>query len=147
MRLKWSNIPIPEAHIIGLITGIILNSLYPHGVNISPILRQLIGWPAIALGIFVAGWAVITVADMDVAAPTGIITTGPYAFSRNPMYVGWTFISLGISLITNNIWILFFLVLAVLYNHKYVVLKEEHYMEEHFGDQYRKYRNEVRRYL
>lgn len=63
------------------------------------------------------------------------------------MYVGWTFISMGISLITNNIWMLFFLVPFALYTHKYIILKEEHYLEEQFGDQYRKYKNEVRRYF
>ena len=116
-------------------------------MEVHPIIRQIIGLLAIGFGIFVAGWAVITIADMDIAAPTGIITTGPYAFSRNPMYTSWTFISLGISFIINNIWILFFIVLAVLYTHKYVILKEEHYLEEHFGDQYRNYKNNVRRYV
>ncbi len=55
------------------------------------------------------------------------------------MYVGWTLIILGISLIADNIWILLFLIMVVLYTSIDVILKEEHYLEEHFSDQYRKY--------
>ncbi len=147
MRLKWSNIPIPEAHITGLIAGFLINFLYPLGVNFPQGLRHILGWPAIGIGVFLAGWAVITVADMDVASPTGIITNGPYAFSRNPMYVGWTMISLGIALILNNIWIFLFLIVTVFYTHKFVILKEEHSLEGQFGEQYQKYKQDVRRYL
>lgn len=63
------------------------------------------------------------------------------------MYVGWTLISLGIALILNNIWIFLFLIVAVFYTHKFVILKEEHSLEDQFGEQYREYKHEVRRYL
>ena len=63
------------------------------------------------------------------------------------MYVGWTLISLGIALILNIIWIFLFLIVAVFYTHKFVILKEENSLEDQFGEQYRKYKHEVRRYL
>ncbi len=89
----------------------------------------------------------MTSADLDIESPTGIITTGPFAFSRNPMYVGWTLISLGIALAANNMWILLSLPVVIFYTHKFVILKEEQFLEEQFGDQYRLYKNAVRRYV
>jgi len=89
----------------------------------------------------------MTAADLDIEAPAGILTTGPYAFSRNPMYVGWIFINLGIALVANNLWMLLFLPIVILYTHKFVILDEEQILEGQFGEQYQVYKNDVRRYL
>ena len=147
MRLKWSNVPIPEAHIAGIIAGIILQFIYPLSVNWQPGIGYMLGGLAIGSGALLAGWAVMTAADLDIESPTGIVTTGPYAFSRNPMYVGWTLFGLGIALVANNLWILLSLPIVILYTHKFVILNEEQILEGQFGDQYLKYKNSVRRYL
>lgn len=147
MRLKWSNVPIPEAHIAGIIAGIILQFIYPLSVNWQPGIGYMLGGLAIGSGALLAGWAVMTAADLDIESPTGIVTTGPYAFSRNPMYVGWTLLSLGIALAANNLWILLSLPIVIFYTHKFVILKEEQILEEQFGEPYQEYKKGVRRYL
>jgi protein-S-isoprenylcysteine O-methyltransferase Ste14 len=147
MRLKWSNVPIPEAHIAGIIAGIILQFIYPLSINWQPGIGYLLGGLAIGSGALFAGWAVITAADLDIESPAGILTTGPYAFSRNPMYVGWTLLNLGIALAANNLWILLSLPIVIFYTHKFVILNEEQILEGQFGDQYLEYKNSVRRYI
>ena len=147
MRLKWSNVPIPEAHIAGILAGIILQLIYPLSINWQQWIGYLLGGLAIGSGALVAGWAVMTAADLDIETPAGIITTGPYAFSRNPMYVGWTLVNLGIALVANNMWILLSLPVVIFYTHKFVILNEEQILEERFGEPYQEYRNAVRRYL
>ena len=147
MRLKWSNVPVPEAYIAGIIAGIILQLIYPLSINWQQWIGFLLGGLAIGSGALLAGWAVMTAADLDIETPAGILTTGPYAFSRNPMYVGWTLINLGIALVANNLWILLSLPVVIFYTHKFVILKEEQFLEEQFGDQYRLYKNAVRRYV
>ena len=147
MRLNWSNVPIPEAHIAGILAGIILQFVYPLSINWQQWIGYFLGGLAFGSGVLLAGWAVMTSADLDIESPTGIITTGPFAFSRNPMYVGWTLVNLGIALVANNMWILLSLPVVIFYTHKFVILNEEQILEERFGEPYQEYRNAVRRYL
>ena len=63
------------------------------------------------------------------------------------MYVAWTFIYAGIGVIVNSVWPLMFLPVALIFTHYMSVIREEHRLEEEFGDEYRRYRNKVRRYL
>jgi hypothetical protein len=85
MRLKWSNVPITEAHIAGIVAGIILQFAYPLSINWQPWIGYLLGGMAIAFGALLAGWAFIAAADLDIEAPSEILMTGLYAFSGNPM--------------------------------------------------------------
>jgi protein-S-isoprenylcysteine O-methyltransferase Ste14 len=147
MRWKWSNVPIPEAHLAGLIVGIILQFIYPLYIYLQPWLRHVLGWPAVGAGIALAGWAVLATADMDIASPSGIVTSGPFAFSRNPMYVGWSMLSLGIALVASNLWILMLLPLVLFYTHRFIILKEENELLANFGEEYQRYKEEVPRYL
>jgi protein-S-isoprenylcysteine O-methyltransferase Ste14 len=147
MGWKWSNIPIPEAHAAGIITGLLLQYFYPLSFNWQRWIGLVLGGLLIGTGVFLAAWATKSAADLDLNAPDRLITSGPYAFSRNPMYVGWTLINLGIGLAANNLWILILLIIVIVYTHRFVVLKEEQILEDQFGEQYQIYKGEVRRYL
>lgn len=78
---------------------------------------------------------------------TSLVTTGPFRFSRNPLYLSLTLLFAGLSLILNSLWGLIALapVLAIL--HFGVILREERYLEAKFGESYRQYRTQVRRWL
>ena len=78
---------------------------------------------------------------------TAIVTTGPFRFSRNPLYCSLTLLYLGLTAIFNTWWGLIVLVPLLLVMHFGVVLREERYLERKFGDTYRQYRMSVRRYL
>lgn len=78
---------------------------------------------------------------------TAIATSGPYRFSRNPLYVGLTIAFLGLTLLCNTWWGVLLLVPVLVVVHNGVVLREERYLEEKFGETYRQYRAKVRRYL
>jgi protein-S-isoprenylcysteine O-methyltransferase Ste14 len=62
------------------------------------------------------------------------------------MYVAWTLIYLGVSLTLNTVWLLSLLPLLAVLIHR-EVKREEHWLVEAFGDEYRTYRRRVRRYL
>ncbi len=78
---------------------------------------------------------------------TALVTTGPYRFSRNPMYVGFTLLYLGIGFLTNSLWPLLLLPLVLVVMHFGVIVREEAYLERLFGEEYRAYRRRVRRWL
>ena len=98
-------------------------------------------------GVAWTAWAVATVGAMDVSKPGGVISTGPYARSRNPMYVGWALILGGLALGFNSVWMAAALPLALVLNHVFAVLREERQLAATFGDEYSRYRDRVRRYL
>jgi protein-S-isoprenylcysteine O-methyltransferase Ste14 len=76
-----------------------------------------------------------------------VVTTGPYRLSRNPMYVGLTWFYVGIAVWVNAAWPFFFLPLVLIAMHYGVILREEAYLERTFGEEYRQYRQRVRRWL
>jgi protein-S-isoprenylcysteine O-methyltransferase Ste14 len=78
---------------------------------------------------------------------TALVVTGPYRLTRNPMYVGFTFLYLGISFWVNTLWPLIALPAILLIMQHGVVVREEAYLERRFGDAYRAYRARVRRWL
>ena len=76
-----------------------------------------------------------------------MIFSGPYRFTRNPMYVGITLLLIGIGLAFNNLWISALALPALMIIHVIAVVPEEAYLSEKFGDSYRAYLTRVRRYL
>lgn len=78
---------------------------------------------------------------------TALVISGPYRFTRNPMYVGMTAIYLGITFWVNTPWPLPLLPLVLVVMQYGVIAREETYMERRFGAEYRAYRERVRRWL
>src|SRR5438093_9452631 len=76
-----------------------------------------------------------------------LVQTGPYRFTRNPMYVGAIITYVGVAIAMNVVWpiILVPLVLAGLY--RFVIRVEERYLHELFGSEYDAYRVHVRRWI
>jgi protein-S-isoprenylcysteine O-methyltransferase Ste14 len=78
---------------------------------------------------------------------TALVTTGPYRFTRNPMYLGMTLVYAGVAIWVNAIWPLLLLPLALVVMQVGVIAREEAYLERVFGDAYREYRRRARRWL
>jgi len=84
---------------------------------------------------------------MNIASPDMLLKGGPYALSRNPMYVGWTLIYIGISFAANSVWTIAMLPIVIIYIHFVDIRREERILEDEFGDEYRRYKRRVRRYI
>jgi protein-S-isoprenylcysteine O-methyltransferase Ste14 len=76
-----------------------------------------------------------------------LVTSGPYRFSRNPLYVALTVLYVGLALLLNSWWGVVLLVPVLVALHWGVVRREERYLGLKFGDEYAKYRSRVRRYV
>ncbi len=80
-------------------------------------------------------------------ATFSVITNGPYRYSRNPIYLGFAFTAVGIALAFNTYWILSSALAFVLIANKFVIEREEKYLERKFGESYANYRRETRRWM
>jgi protein-S-isoprenylcysteine O-methyltransferase Ste14 len=74
-------------------------------------------------------------------------TTGVYAISRNPMYIGLLFLYLAITFFIGNWWNLILLPLLIFIVQAYVIRKEEQYLDRAFGHDFREYKKRVRRWI
>lgn len=77
---------------------------------------------------------------------TKLVTTGIYRYSRNPAFLGFDFMYVGLLLMYFNLSMLVVSAFAIIMLHLQI-LQEERYLTENYGDSYRKYRKHVFRYL
>jgi len=83
------------------------------------------------------------------SSPTNaaLVAYGPYAFTRNPMYVGMVTITLGVALLVGAPLLFAAPVLLFLLDNFVIIPFEEAKMERQFGDAYRAYKGKVRRWI
>ena len=98
------------------------------------------------------GWALQSMARHRTAllpggATTTVIQTGPYRFSRNPLYVGLIVLDIGLALLSGSLWALVLVPLGVIALVWGAILPEERYLSAKFGTEYAEYCRRVRRWL
>ncbi|MCZ6661345.1 MAG: isoprenylcysteine carboxylmethyltransferase family protein, partial [Actinobacteria bacterium] len=111
-----------------------------------------VGWPLVVAGVLLSEWSKRTMLRAGVdphphEPTTAIVATGPYAVSRNPMYVFATVVYVGIAFVVNAFWPIVFLPFGIALLYYGVIAREESYMERVFGDEYRQYKARVRRWV
>jgi protein-S-isoprenylcysteine O-methyltransferase Ste14 len=143
---RWTNVPLPEPHMAGILASGVLHFIRSWKLPGGRYLYRVAGWTLVGTGIAISASAVRTVSDVDLERPSTLISTGPYAISRNPMYIGWTLLYLGAALVKRNAWMVASLPIVAGIIHR-DVLREEHTLEQAFGEEYVQYRKLVRRYL
>lgn len=116
------------------------------------------GWALIA-GIALAALGVVLLVWFEVAFKragttilpghegSALVTGGVYRVTRNPGYAGMALVGAGVSLIADAPWALLGVALAVLVVDRGVIVREEAYLRERFGEQYRAYCGRVRRWI
>ena len=86
--------------------------------------------------------------SVDHKKPTKlIITSGPFRFSRNPLYLSGIMLVLGAGLILNSIWVIGMLIPSVLLVRYGSIQREEWYLLDRFGAEYERYTSSVRRWI
>nr|WP_093137983.1 isoprenylcysteine carboxylmethyltransferase family protein [Pseudoxanthomonas sp. GM95] len=88
-----------------------------------------------------------TVNPMRPAASTQLVTTGVYRYSRNPMYLGHVLVLIGWGLWLQTAWVLPAVLLQLAWLRALQIGPEERALDQRFGDVYRAYCAQVRRWL
>jgi protein-S-isoprenylcysteine O-methyltransferase Ste14 len=78
---------------------------------------------------------------------TAIVDTGPYSFSRNPIYLAFTLFQVGLAAWVNSLAVLLTLLPALALMTLVVIPREERYLEARFPSEYLRYKRAVRRWL
>ena len=135
-----------------VLTGLMLHSLWPREIPLAA------GLAWIAVPMFMAlGFTIIALSFREFArARTSIrpdrgadalIRTGPFRWSRNPLYLAVCLLIVGIGVWVNSLWVLVMLLPLVPVMSRAVIAREERYLEHKFGQVYIDYKQSVRRWL
>jgi protein-S-isoprenylcysteine O-methyltransferase Ste14 len=142
----------PLAWGAAVLAGIALNWLVPLPFLPAGLPAGWLGTLVFGLALALFAWAIVTMTQAGTNVPTNrpattIVESGPYRFTRNPIYLGMVLGLFGLAVAFNNSWLLIMLVPFALVIRFGVVAREEAYLERKFGHVYLDYRSRVRRWL
>ena len=135
-----------------LVVTAIVHVFAPARVLPAGSVQFAVGLPVIALGLAILFWAFFALRSVgehpEPGRPTeAIATAGPYVFSRNPIYVAFTVVAVGVSLAVNSAWMIGGVPLALGAVWWGTVLREERYLESKLGETYLAYTRRVPRWF
>jgi protein-S-isoprenylcysteine O-methyltransferase Ste14 len=144
------HVPPPLFYAGAVIAGWLLDRPWP--LPIESVWRTVLGW------VFVAGWAVLAASAVGlfrrkqtslitIRPASTLVTSGPYAVTRNPMYVSLALLTIAFGLFLNTWWTVLLLVPTLLIVQQFVIVPEERYLRRQFGVEYEAYTRRVRRWL
>ena len=143
--------PPPAIFVSCILLGAGLQYLRPVGLGI-PESIEIFGYLLVLFGITIVILVAATFRRAGTAIEpwkptTSIVTTGFYAWSRNPIYAGFCLINIGIGIASNSLWTFVSFIPAAFLLYYVVIAKEEAYLEEKFGEEYLVYKKKVRRWV
>jgi protein-S-isoprenylcysteine O-methyltransferase Ste14 len=115
-------------------------------------LAKVVAWLLLALGFLVRVWATVyfyahKMRVISLKPQRALITSGPYRFSRNPLYLGGNvFVFFGAALLLGSPTALLVTAIHLPLIDRFIV-REEEQLEREFGDEWRSYKKRVRRWL
>ena len=124
----------PLAWGLAVIAGLALNWLIPWPFLTTDLPARSLGAMVFVLAVALAAWAIVTITRAGSNVPTNLPTTtivrsGPYRFTRNPIYLGMFLSVIGVAIAFDNFWLLMMLVPFALVIRYGVVVREEAYLD------------------
>ena len=143
--------PPPLIYLGALVFGLLLNGRFPATFLPSRITRTL-GWPLLSGGVLLLGWFEWALRHAGTPASpykpvSHVVTDGPFQYTRNPGYLSMTVIYTGIASLANALWAILLLPVALLVIQRGVIEREERYLERKFGEEYLRYKAQVKRWI
>jgi protein-S-isoprenylcysteine O-methyltransferase Ste14 len=148
--------PLPPTLVFagGFVIGWLIDTAIPFPLvaDTSAAWQMDLGVFLLAIGVAIFLWGLVTFASVR----TGImlqeparqlVIAGPYRFSRNPQYVGFSAGYLGLALLTNTWWPVVVLPFVIAATTVGVIAREERYLRAAFGQEYEGYCQRVGRWM
>lgn len=147
-------IPPPAIFVIGglLAWGLHTRLAFTIDGSGAGLVQQVLGAIAVVSGLASVIWAGVTLTRSHTTlhpnhAASHLVTSGPYARTRNPIYLGFTAMFLGIALIVNSGWMIVLLPLVMIVVVALAITREERHLQSRFGAEFETYARRVRRWL
>jgi protein-S-isoprenylcysteine O-methyltransferase Ste14 len=142
----------PPVYLLAAILGMIALHLLLPGATLIASRWRWLGLSPIAAALTLGAFAVRLFRRHQTTIKPGeasshMLTSGPYRFTRNPIYIGMTLILGGVAVILGSLTPWLVLPLFVYLIHRNIIPVEEQMLEHTFGEPYRQYRARVRRWL
>lgn len=144
-------LPPPLIFVIGLVAGALMElvrstSVPPWQVTVPVVVVGVGAWLWLdgesSIRFTRAGTPVI-----PFKPTTALVTDGAYRFTRNPIYVGMAALYVALAVGLGILWSFLFLPLVLLAVDRLVIVREEAYLEQKFGQEYLDFKGRVRRWL
>jgi protein-S-isoprenylcysteine O-methyltransferase Ste14 len=147
-------IALPPFIFIGfLVAATLLEAVVPLPMLAAhALVRYLAGATLVACGFIFIGMGTRRFVAAGTNIPpnlptTALVVDGIYGRTRNPLYLGGTFLNLGLSVAAGSLWAILLTVPLLWVINVGVIAREERYLERKFGDAYRDYKARVRRWV
>jgi len=143
--------PPPLIYVGPLVFGLLLNRRFPVAF-LPPWIARSLGLHLLVGGVMLIGWFKQALRNAGTPASpykpvSRVVTEGPFHYTRNPGYLSMAMIYSGIASLANALWAILLLPVALLVIHRGVIEREERYLEGKFGEEYLRYKAQVRRWI
>ena len=149
-RIPWP----PLVYLAGIAVSIFLGILYPLPWFGPPLEDMLFAASflvfAAVIAIDVSAMRTMAKAKTTIMPNKGsehLVMTGPFSFTRNPIYLANTLLLVAGGLITGNVWFFILALICAFVTQKLAIEREERHLEARFGKRYRDYAKRVRRWI
>jgi protein-S-isoprenylcysteine O-methyltransferase Ste14 len=143
--------PPPLWYLLAVLIGVLLDHRWPFPIAAGP-LTTILGV------LLVLGWIALSLPSIDrfrraktsivpIRPAEALVSSGPYRYTRNPMYVSLALLTIACGLFLATWWPLVLLVPTLVIVQQMVILPEERYLRRRFGAEYEAYSRRVRRWL
>jgi len=144
-------VPPPLLYALAVLGGYALNRHWPLAIGTGGAINVLaltFALAGVALSVSsVSNFRRSRTSILPIRPATALVISGPYRFTRNPMYVALAAMTIAAGLLVNSWWVMLLLVLVLPIVQVFVIGPEERYLERRFGADYVAYTHQVRRWV
>lgn len=144
-------VPPPFVYAAAFAAGYFLTRRFPVG-SWPDAVPPFAGLVCMAMSLALAAWAMgrffaRRTAILPHRPASAMVESGPYRFTRNPMYVSLAVLYVGFATFLRSGWALLLLPAAIAAVDRWIIPREEAYLTRRFGEQYLAYKARVRRWI
>ncbi|MBL0375081.1 isoprenylcysteine carboxylmethyltransferase family protein [Rhizobium sp. KVB221] len=143
----------PVFYVVAVAVALGISKFVPlHIVEQKRLWLQACGATLFLIGVGIALWAFLTLLShhtsvLSTSACNRLVTCGPFRVTRNPIYLGYTLVTLSLGLITANGWIIAAAIISAAVTHLYVIRREEKHLLARFGFEFERYCRRTRAWI